>query len=109
AHWSEIVLDRRAPAERLQVACAAALPLPPERIVYRPRREWVPDFSEMREQLLEALEDDVTLPAGGWLRIETASAATLIDVNSGDAAAGGGNPDPESTRLDSSPWTNTAA
>ena len=92
AHWSEIVLDHRGSAERLQAACAAALPLPIERIHYRPRREWVPEFGEMREQLLEALEDDVTLPTGGWLRIETGSAATLIDVNSGDATSGAGSP-----------------
>jgi len=99
AHWSEIVLDHRASAERLQAACAAALPLPPERIVYRPRREWVPEFSEMREQLMEALEEDVTLPTGGWLRIETASAATLIDVNSGDATSGGGSPEAAFLRI----------
>ena len=99
AHWSEIVLDHRGSAERLQAACAAALPLPPERIVYRPRREWEPEFAEMREQLLEALEDDVTLPEGGWLRIETASAATLIDVNSGEATSGAGNPEATFLRI----------
>jgi len=93
------VLDHRASAERLQAACAAALPLPPERIVYQPRREWVPEFSEMREQLMEALEEDVTLPTGGWLRIETASAATLIDVNSGDATSGGGSPEAAFLRI----------
>jgi len=47
----------------------------------------------MREHLLEALEDDVTPPGGGWLRIETGSAATLIDVNSGDATSGAGGPE----------------
>jgi Rne/Rng family ribonuclease len=97
-HWSEIVLDHRASGERLQAACAA-LPLPPERIVYRPRREWLPEFAEMREQLLEALEDDVTLPGGGWLRIETGSAATLIDVNSGDATSGAGSPEAAFLRI----------
>jgi Rne/Rng family ribonuclease len=93
AHWSEVVLDHRAAAERLQAQCAATSPLPPERIIYRPRREWVPAFADMREQILEALDDDVALPSGGWLRIETGSAATLIDVNSGDAMPGASSPE----------------
>ena len=91
ASWSEVVFDHRASAERLQQQCADELPLAPARICYRPRREWNPEFALMREQLLEALDEDVTLPSGGWLRIESGSAATLIDVNSGSGEAEAGN------------------
>ncbi|MFO1057909.1 MAG: ribonuclease E/G [Dongiaceae bacterium] len=88
--WEAVLLDHRATADALQRHCAEALPELADRIAWQPRRDWQPDFAQLREQLLEALEPDVALPGGGWIRIEATSALTAIDVDSGGAGGPGG-------------------
>jgi ribonuclease E len=89
-HWQAVLLDHRATAEALQRRCAEEMPVLAARIAWQPRRDWQPGFEALREQLLEALEPDVALPGGGWIRIETTTALTAIDVNSGAAAGPAG-------------------
>lgn len=86
--WAAVVLDHRATAEALQRRCAEELPELAGKIAWQPRRDWQPDFGVLREQLLEALEPDLPLPGGGWIRIEPTTALTAIDVNSGDGVGG---------------------
>jgi ribonuclease E len=88
--WEQVLLDHRASAEALQRRCADELPELADRIAWQPRRDWEPAFADLREQLLEALEPDVALAGGGWIRIEATTALTAIDVNSGEAAGAGG-------------------
>jgi Rne/Rng family ribonuclease len=88
--WEAVVLDHRATAEALQRRCAEELPELTGRIAWRPRRDWQPELDQLREQLLEALEPDVPLPGGGWIRIEPTTALTAVDVNSGEAGGAAG-------------------
>jgi ribonuclease G len=88
--WAQVLLDHRASAEALQRRCAEELPDLADRIAWQPRRDWEPVFADLREQLLEALEPDVPLAGGGWIRIEATTALTAIDVNSGDVGGAGG-------------------
>jgi len=56
-----------------------------ERVVFRPRREWVPFVAELEEQVDEALADEVVLASGAILHFDETRAMTVIDVDTGQA------------------------
>lgn len=86
----EIVVDSRGGADALRARLETALPEFAALVTFRAARDWVPGLDEIDEQIDAALDPEVTLPGGGSLVIEPGRTLTVIDVNSGAAAADGG-------------------
>jgi Rne/Rng family ribonuclease len=84
--FDEVLYDHRDAAAAATTWCRSALPMLETRIAFRRNVEWIPAPSEIREQVEDALQPKIDLPAGGGLVIEPTEAMTAIDVNAGSAA-----------------------
>jgi ribonuclease G len=85
----EIVIDSRGGADTLRVRLETALPEFAPLVTFRAARDWVPGLDEIDEQIDAAVDPEVPLAGGGSLVIEPGRTLTVIDVNSGGAAADG--------------------
>jgi ribonuclease G len=86
AQFDEVLYDHRDAAASATTWCRAALPALETRIAFRRNTEWIPAPAEIREQVEDALQSRIDLPAGGGVVIESTEAMTVIDVNAGSAA-----------------------
>lgn len=86
----EIVIDSRGGADALRTLLKSARPELEPIVTFQAARDWVPGLDEIDEQIDAALDPEVTLAGGGSLVIEPGRTLTVIDVNSGAAAADGG-------------------
>ena len=84
--FDEVLYDHRDAAATAVTWCRSALPILETRIAFRRNIEWIPAPAEIREQVEDALQPRIELPAGGGLVIEPTEAMTVIDVNAGSAA-----------------------
>jgi Rne/Rng family ribonuclease len=82
---AEIVCDTRTSASQVATFCQTLDDALSERVVFHPRREWVPSVAELEEQIDEALADEVFLPSGAALHFGETRALTVVDVDSGRA------------------------
>src|SRR5262245_55333886 len=80
---AEIICDTRTSAGQVTVLCQSLDDALSQRVVYHPRREWVPSVAQLEEQIDEALADKVVLPSGAALHFSETRAMTVIDVDSG--------------------------
>jgi len=81
----EICCDTRTAAAQIAALCR---PLDDDlagKVVFRPRRDWLPPVAELEEQIEEALAEEVILPSGAALHFAETRAMTVIDVDSGTA------------------------
>jgi ribonuclease G len=83
--FDEVLYDQRDAAAAAMTWSRAALPTLESRIEFQRGVEWVPAPAEIREQVEDALQPRVNLPASGELVIERTEAMTVIDVNAGTA------------------------
>jgi Rne/Rng family ribonuclease len=82
---AEIICDTRTSAGQVAILCQSLDDALSKRVVFRPRREWVPSVAELEEQIDEALADEVVLPSGAALHVSETRAMTVIDVDSSQA------------------------
>jgi Rne/Rng family ribonuclease len=95
--FDEVLYDRRDAAAAAMTSFCSALPTLATRIAFRRDVEWTPAPVEILQQIEDALQPRIDLPAGGGLVIEPTEALTVIDVNT--LSAGGVQADVASERV----------
>lgn len=81
----EICCDTRNAAAQITAFCRSLDDSLAGKVIYRPRRDWVPPVAELEEQIDEALAGEAVLPSGAGLHFAETRAMTVIDVDSGAA------------------------
>jgi Rne/Rng family ribonuclease len=82
---AEICTDTRVAAAQAEALSKTLDPTLVEKVIFRPRRDWLPSVPELEEQIDEALAGSIALPSGAMLHIDETKAMTVVDVDSGQA------------------------
>jgi ribonuclease G len=85
ATLEEICCDTRTAATQIAALCRSLDDTLAAKVIFRPRRDWVPPVAELEEQIDEALAGEAVLPSGAALHFAETRAMTVIDVDSGEA------------------------
>lgn len=81
----EICCDTRTAAAQITALCRSLDDTLAGKVIFRPRRDWVPSVAELEAQIDEALAGEAVLPSGAALHFAETRAMTVIDVDSGEA------------------------